>query len=77
MVVTGNWVVPQLNYRTYYDKPALMYWLCAVSYSVFGVHEWAARLVPALCGMLTLAELLEAYPVLRLITMDVSGGAGL
>ncbi len=58
MVVTGNWVVPQLNYRTYYDKPALMYWLCAMSYSVFGVHEWAARLVPALCGMLTLSATL-------------------
>jgi len=54
MVDTGNWILPQLNYRPYYDKPALLYWLCAGSYSIFGVSEWAARLVPAVCGLGTL-----------------------
>lgn len=54
MIVTGEWIVPQLNFVTYYDKPALLYWLCALSYSVFGIHEWAARLVPAACGLITL-----------------------
>src|SRR4029077_13643414 len=32
----------------YLDKPPLLYWLVMVSYSIFGVHDWAARLVPAL-----------------------------
>ena len=55
MVVTGNWVLPQLNFEPYYDKPPLLYWLCATSYSLFGVSEWSARLVPALAALLTLA----------------------
>ncbi|TWT76155.1 Undecaprenyl phosphate-alpha-4-amino-4-deoxy-L-arabinose arabinosyl transferase [Posidoniimonas polymericola] len=55
MVVSGDWLVPKLNYKTYYDKPPLLYWACAASYSVFGVSEWSARLVPALSGVLTLA----------------------
>ncbi len=55
MLATGNWVLPQLNFRPYYDKPALLYWLCASSYSVLGVSPGAARLVPAICGIATLA----------------------
>ncbi len=55
MLESGDWLVPRLNFRTYYDKPALLYWLCAASYSVFGVAESSARLVPALCGLVTLA----------------------
>ena len=45
MVESGNWVLPQLNYEPYYDKPALLYRLCAISYELFGVSSWSARLV--------------------------------
>jgi 4-amino-4-deoxy-L-arabinose transferase-like glycosyltransferase len=55
MVVTGNWVLPQLNFRPYYDKPALLYWLVAASYRAFGVSPAAARVVPAACALATLA----------------------
>ncbi|MCA9236509.1 MAG: glycosyltransferase [Planctomycetales bacterium] len=55
MVASGNWVLPQLNYEPYYDKPALLYWMCAASYSALGVNETAARLVPALSALATLA----------------------
>ena len=54
MLVSGNWVLPQLNFQPYYDKPPLLYWLCAVSYQVFGISEWSARLVPALAAFGTL-----------------------
>ncbi|MCS7467431.1 glycosyltransferase [Stieleria sp. ICT_E10.1] len=54
MLVSGNWVLPQLNFQPYYDKPPLLYWLCAISYRVFGVSEWSARLVPALAAFGTL-----------------------
>ncbi|MDV6029878.1 MAG: glycosyltransferase [Phycisphaera sp. RhM] len=50
MLVSGNWVLPQLNFQPYYDKPPLLYWLCAISYRVFGIGEWSARLVPALAA---------------------------
>lgn len=58
MIVTGDWLVPQLNFTTYYDKPPLLYWACAASYSLFGVSEWSARLVAALGGLVTLAATL-------------------
>ena len=55
MLMTGNWVLPRLNFQPYYDKPPLLYWLCAISYSVFGISEWSARLVPGLAALLTVA----------------------
>lgn len=48
MLQRGDWVVPHLQGQPYLDKPPLMYWLVMLSYSIFGVHDWAARIVPAL-----------------------------
>lgn len=56
MLATGNWVLPQLNFQTYYDKPPLLYWLCAISFSLFGTSESSARLVPALAALATMAS---------------------
>ncbi len=55
MLATGNWVLPQLNFQTYYDKPPLLYWLCAISFNLFGMSEFSARLVPALAALSTMA----------------------
>jgi len=46
-----DWVTPHLNYIPYLEKPMLFMWLNAVSFAVFGTTEWAARLVPFLCGL--------------------------
>jgi 4-amino-4-deoxy-L-arabinose transferase-like glycosyltransferase len=54
MIATGNWILPQLNFKPYYDKPPLLYWVCAASYQVFGISEWSARLVPAAASFLTI-----------------------
>src|SRR5262245_56004045 len=48
MLARGEWIVPQLQGQPYLDKPPLLYWLVMLSYSIFGVHDWSARLVPAL-----------------------------
>src|SRR5208282_2670677 len=48
MLARGEWVVPYLQGDPYLDKPPLLYWLVMLSYKVFGIHDWAARLVPAL-----------------------------
>jgi 4-amino-4-deoxy-L-arabinose transferase-like glycosyltransferase len=48
MLDRGDWVVPRLQGEPYLDKPPLLYWLVVLSYKVFGVHDWGARLVPAL-----------------------------
>jgi 4-amino-4-deoxy-L-arabinose transferase-like glycosyltransferase len=59
MLAMDNWIVPVLHGEPYLDKPPLLYWLVMTSYSVFGVHDWAARLVPCtaifLCILLTYA----------------------
>jgi 4-amino-4-deoxy-L-arabinose transferase-like glycosyltransferase len=57
MLLRGDWVTPCLQGEPYLDKPPLLYWLTAASYRAFGVHDWAARLPPALavhgCVLLT------------------------
>lgn len=49
MLESGDWVTPRLDGVVFFDKPPLGYWMTALSYSVFGVSDWAARLPPALC----------------------------
>jgi len=49
------WVIPHLNGLPYMEKPPLLYWLTALSFSVFGVDEWSARVVPALSSLLCVA----------------------
>jgi hypothetical protein len=48
MLARGEWVVPYLNSEPYLDKPPLLYWLVMLSYQIFGIHDWSARLIPAL-----------------------------
>lgn len=57
MMIRGEWIVPYLQGEPYLDKPPLFYWLVSISYRLFGVHDWSARLIPALavhlCVLLT------------------------
>src|SRR5262245_18695019 len=48
MFQSGDWVTARLNGVAYLEKSPLGYWLSATSYSIFGVHDWAARLPLAL-----------------------------
>ena len=52
MFASGDWLTPRLNFINFFDKPPLLYWGIASSYAVFGVTEWAARLIPALSALL-------------------------
>ncbi|MBI3550463.1 MAG: glycosyltransferase family 39 protein [Elusimicrobia bacterium] len=58
MVERGDWLTPSLNYVEYLQKPPLIYWLGALSYSAFGVSEAAARVPLALLALLGLAGVL-------------------
>jgi 4-amino-4-deoxy-L-arabinose transferase-like glycosyltransferase len=57
MLEADEWLVPILQGQPYLDKPPLFYWLVMGSYTLFGAHEWSARLIPALaihgCVLLT------------------------
>jgi hypothetical protein len=51
MLLEGRVWTPVLNHEDYWQKPPLLYWLVMLSYQLFGVHDWAARLVPCLAGI--------------------------
>jgi 4-amino-4-deoxy-L-arabinose transferase-like glycosyltransferase len=71
MFESGDWVVPAFNFKTRYDKPALLYWLQAAAYAGFGVNEFAARVPSALAALLTV---LLTYEIGRSL---LGRGAGL
>ena len=52
MVASGDWITPRLNDLKYFEKPALQYWATAAAYTLFGEHQWTARLWSALTGFL-------------------------
>ncbi len=52
MLESGDWVTARLNGVAYLEKAPLKYWLIAVSYIIFGVHDWAARIPIALSAIL-------------------------
>ena len=53
MFARHDLITPTLGGHPWFEKPALLYWLMIASYRVLGVSEYAARLGPALCGLLT------------------------
>ena len=74
MVAGGDWVTPRLNDLKYFEKPALQYWATAAAYTVFGEHQWTARLWSALTGFF--GVLLTGFVGARLWGRDVGVVAG-
>jgi len=71
MLVSGDWVTPHLDGVKYLEKSPLKYWMIAVSYEIFGVHDWAARLPIALVTVLL------CWLAVRIGTWAFSARAGL
>ena len=51
MVLSGDWVSPQIYGHYWYDKPIMFYWLTALGFEMFGFTEFGARFFPALFGL--------------------------
>ena len=51
ILLLNDWVTPHENFVPVLDKPTFFYWLVAVSFKLFGVSEWAARLPSALAAL--------------------------
>lgn len=60
MLQSHDWVIPQLDGVPYMEKAPAPYWLIAISYLVFGVHDWAAR-VPFALGAILLCWVAARY----------------
>ncbi|KAF3999402.1 glycosyltransferase family 39 protein [Glaciimonas immobilis] len=52
MVATGDWITLRLNGIKYFEKPPLQTWMNALTFEIFGLGEWQARLWTGLCGLL-------------------------
>ncbi|MFZ4535309.1 phospholipid carrier-dependent glycosyltransferase [Propionivibrio sp.] len=71
MLQSGDWITPRLNGILYFEKPALQYWMGALSFMAFGINEFAARFWPGLTGMLSV--LTVGLTARRLWTSEPSG----
>ena len=58
MAAGGSWIVPHLDGVPYIEKPPLLYWLTAISFKLFGIGAWQARLPSALAAWLLCVALL-------------------
>ncbi|MCU0339384.1 MAG: glycosyltransferase family 39 protein [Spirosomaceae bacterium] len=54
MLLTGNYLRVQIDFKPFWEKPPLFIWLQVLSMKVFGVNEFAARFPNAVVGVLTL-----------------------
>src|SRR5664280_115291 len=52
MVESGDYITTTYNGDVRYDKPIFFYWMMALSYKIFGINEFGARLPSALSGCL-------------------------
>ena len=52
MLQSGDWVTARLDGIKYLEKAPLKYWMMAVSFLIFGVHDWAARIPIALATVM-------------------------
>ena len=57
MLLTGDFMNVQIDYRPFPEKPPLFFWLQSSSMRVFGVNEFAARFPNVICGILTMVSL--------------------
>ncbi|MFL6673977.1 MAG: phospholipid carrier-dependent glycosyltransferase [Massilia sp.] len=51
MFASGDWITTRLNGIKYFEKPPLQTWMNALSFAVFGLGEWQARLWTGVCGI--------------------------
>ncbi len=65
MIRLNDWGTPHLHFeRPHFSKPPLTYWVIALSFVVFGRHEWAARIPNATAYFLTILCLFQIGKVL-------------
>jgi 4-amino-4-deoxy-L-arabinose transferase-like glycosyltransferase len=51
MFASGDWITTRLNGIKYFEKPPLQTWMNALTFELFGVGDWQARLWTGLCGL--------------------------
>jgi 4-amino-4-deoxy-L-arabinose transferase-like glycosyltransferase len=60
MLDSGDGVIAHLDGVPYVEKSPLIYWMIAISYRIFGVHDWSAR-IPVAFAAVVLAWVVYRY----------------
>lgn len=60
MVITKDYLRPQINYQIFTEKPPMFMWMQAVSMNIFGMNEFASRFPNTIAGIFTLLLLYRA-----------------
>ena len=84
MLQRDDWVTPWWNGRAFFDYPVWGYWMVALSFRLFGITPWAARLPVALAASLVVSasffllwSLAPAGELLRPRWMRAALGSGI
>jgi 4-amino-4-deoxy-L-arabinose transferase-like glycosyltransferase len=75
MFASGDWVTTRLNGIKYFEKPPLQTWMNALTFEIFGLGDWQARLWTGLCGLLGVG--LTGYAGMRVFGARIGLYAGL
>lgn len=51
MLTTGDYISPVYNCQPRFEKPPMLYWLIALSSSIFGLNEFSARLISGIAAI--------------------------
>lgn len=54
MILSDNWLQPTVNFLPFHEKTPLFFWLQGLSFQLFGIHAWSARLPNLLAAFFTL-----------------------
>ncbi|GAB4033092.1 ArnT family glycosyltransferase [Spirosoma gilvum] len=57
MIALGDYLHVHIDFKPFYEKPPLFFWLQSMMMNLFGIHEFSARLPNAICGIITLVYL--------------------
>lgn len=57
MILSKNYLQPQINYLPFYEKPPLFIWFQVLSMKLFGINEFSARFPNAILGIIVMISL--------------------
>ncbi|MBD2755975.1 ArnT family glycosyltransferase [Spirosoma validum] len=57
MIALGDYLHVHIDFKPFYEKPPLFFWLQSMMMNLFGISEFSARLPNAICGIITLVYL--------------------
>lgn len=57
MIVLNDYLHVNIDFKPFWEKPPLFFWLQAISMKLFGIGEFAARFPNAICGIIVLVLL--------------------